>query len=310
MPARSSPILPRTATTLRHQDENGKYATDATKDNKDKISARRNNIVVGTWNVRTLNTPRKLEKLAHTLNRYKWNVLGLCEMRWKGMGKTTTHEGHKMYFSGRDHRHEEGVEFLVHKNTISAVMGCRPVSSRVITIRLRVSPFNFTIVQVCAPTTTHSVEEIEDFYQQIQEVIVETPKEDIVVVQGDWNAKIGEDAQKDWKSTCGPYCKTEKNERGLRLLEFATINNLSVTNTFHPHKRSRRWTRLSPNGYHHQIDNMLVKRRFRTLVNIARTPSFPGADINSDHELVMMTFRLHLKKLKKKQGRTRIKFNL
>ena len=100
--------------------------------------------------------------------------------------------------------------------------------------------FKFTIVQVYAPTTTHSVEEIKDFYQQIQEVIVETPKENILVVQGDWNAKMGEDAQKDWKGTCSHYCNTETNERGLRMLEFATINNLSVTNTFHPHKRSRR----------------------------------------------------------------------
>ena len=198
----------------------------------------------------------------------------------------------------------------MHKNTISAVMGCRPVSIRLITIRQRASPFNFTIVQVYVPTTTHSVEEIEDFHQQIQEVIVETPKEDILVVQGDWNAKIGKDAQKDWKGICGSYCNTETNERGLRLLEFAIFDNLSVTNTFHLHKRSRRWTWHSPNGSHHQIDYILVKRRFRTSVNIARTRSFPGADINSDHELVMMTFRLHLKKLKKKQGHTRIKFDL
>ena len=106
-------------------------------------------------------------------------------MRWEGMGETTTHEGHKIYFSGIDDRPEEGVGSLVHKNTISSVMGCRPVSSRLITIRLRASPFNFTIVQVYAPTTTHSVEEIEDFSQQIQKVIVETPKEDILVVQGD-----------------------------------------------------------------------------------------------------------------------------
>ena len=165
-------------------------------------------------------------------------------------------------------------------------------------------------MQVYAPTITHSDEEIKNFYHQIQEVIDETPKEDILVVQGNWNAKIGEDAQKGWKGTCSPYCNTETNEIHLRLLEFVTINNLNVTNTFHPHKASRRWTRHSPNGSHHQIDYILGKRRFRTSVNIAMTRSFLRADINSDHELVMMTFRLHLKKLKKKQGHTRIKFDL
>ena len=45
-------------------------------------------------------------------------------MTWKGMGETATHKGHKNYFSARDDRHEEGVGILVHKNTLSAVMGC------------------------------------------------------------------------------------------------------------------------------------------------------------------------------------------
>ena len=53
----------------------------------------------------------------------------------------------------------------------------------------------------------------------------------------------------------------------------------------------------------------MVKRRFRSSINIAKTRSFPGADIGSDHELVIMTFKLHLKRVKK-QGHTRIKFDL
>ncbi|WP_419602750.1 hypothetical protein, partial [Thiolapillus sp.] len=53
----------------------------------------------------------------------------------------------------------------------------------------------------------------------------------------------------------------------------------------------------SPNGQHHsQIDYILVRKRFRSGVNIARTRSFPGADTGSDHDLLMMTFRLRLKK--------------
>ena len=147
----------------------------------------------------------------------------------------------------------------MHKNTVNTVMGFRPVSSRVITIRLRASPLSITIVQVYAPTSTHSDEEIEDVYHQVQEVVDETPKRDILVVQGDWNAKIGEDAQEDWEDNCRPYCNATTNDRGLRLLEFATRNNLKVTNTLHPHKESRRWTWHSPNGSHHQIDYILVK---------------------------------------------------
>ena len=53
----------------------------------------------------------------------------------------------------------------------------------------------------------------------------------------------------------------------------------------------------------------MVKRRFQSSVNIAKTSSFPGADIGSDHELVMMTFRLRLQKVEN-QGNIRIRFNL
>ena len=53
----------------------------------------------------------------------------------------------------------------------------------------------------------------------------------------------------------------------------------------------------------------MVRRRFITSVNTAKTRSFPGADIGRDHDLVMMSFRLHLKTINV-QGPTRIKFDL
>ena len=58
-----------------------------------------------------------------------------------------------------------------------------------------------------------------------------------------------------------------------------------------------------------QIDYILVRKRFRSGVNIARTRSFPGADIGSDHDLLMMTFHLRLKRISKPKN-TRLKFDL
>ena len=68
--------------------------------------------------------------------------------------------------------------------------------------------------------------EIEEFYDQQQNVIDETLKKDILVVQGDWNAKVGRDACGNSQGICGPFCNDDTNERGLRLLEFATFNDL------------------------------------------------------------------------------------
>jgi hypothetical protein len=183
-------------------------------------------------------------------------------------------------------------------------MGCRPVSSQLITNRLRATPFNITIIQAYAPTSDYDDADVEDFYDQLQEVVDKAPKKDILVVQGDWNAKIGEDACMNWKGTCGRCCNAQTSERDLRLLEFSSYNDLMLANTFGQHKVSRRWTWHSPSGDHHsQIDSV------QSSVNIAKTRSFLVVDIGSDHDLVMMTFRLHLKKVKK-ESHTRIKFDL
>ena len=90
-------------------------------------------------------------------------------------------------------------------------MGCRPVSSRLITIRLRAVPFNITIVQAYAPTSDYDDNGIEEFYDQQQNVIDQTPNV-ILVVQGDWNAEVGRDACGNWQGICRPSCNDETNE--------------------------------------------------------------------------------------------------
>ena len=69
-------------------------------------------------------------------------------------------------------KHEHGVGFLVHKDIMNTVIGCRPVSSMLITIHLRAVSFNITIVQAYAPTSDYDDNEIEKkFYDQLPNVI-------------------------------------------------------------------------------------------------------------------------------------------
>ena len=133
------------------------------------------------------------------------NILGLCEMRWKNFGEITTEEGHKVFFSGKDDKHDHGVGFFVRKDIVNTVIGCRPVSRRLITIRLRAVPFNITTVQEYAPTSHYDDNKLEEIYDQLQNVIDQTPKKGILVVQGDWNAKVGRDACRNWRLACGLY---------------------------------------------------------------------------------------------------------
>ena len=78
------------------------------------------------------------------MNMYHWNKPGLCEMRRKNFGEMSSDDRQKVYFRGEDGRHEYRGGLLVHKDMMSEVLGCRPVSSR----DLRTAPFNVTMIQV------------------------------------------------------------------------------------------------------------------------------------------------------------------
>ena len=96
----------------------------------------------------------------------------------------------------------------------------------------------------------------------------------------------------------------------LKLLDFATYNNLVLANTLGNHKPSKRWTWHSPDGTHHnQIDYIMVKKRFCSGIKTARTRTFPGADVGSDHDMVMMTFQKRLNN-SRKPIQPRIRFDL
>ena len=54
---------------------------------------------IGTWKVRSLSRCGKLEKLGRELENYKWIVIGLAEIRWKGTVKEITDNGHTLLYS-------------------------------------------------------------------------------------------------------------------------------------------------------------------------------------------------------------------
>ena len=248
--------------------------------------------------------------MEHELSRYRWDIIGLAEVRWTGFGETVTEEGNKIWYSGQEKHHQQGVAFIVRKEITGCIISCTPVSSRIISIRVSAKPKNITIIQIYAPSSDHADEEVEEFYEELEETIKKTPKKDLLIVQGDFNAKVGPDAYNQWAGTVGQFGIGETNDRGLRLLEFASAHRLTIANTLYPHKQSRRTTWHAPNGkIHNQIDFILTPRRFKSSINKARTRTYPGADIGSDHDLVLLILKVKLKK-NQQPANPRIKFNL
>ena len=87
-----------------------------------------------------------------------------------------------------------------------------------------------------------------------------------------------------------------QNEARQRLTEFSQENSLVIANTFFQQHKRRHYTWTSPDGqYRNQIDYILCSRRWRSSTQSAKTR--PGADCDSDHELLIAKFRPKLKKV-------------
>ncbi|XP_074662637.1 uncharacterized protein LOC141915124 [Tubulanus polymorphus] len=212
--------------------------------------------------------------------------------------------------SGNATRRIHGTGFIVHKHKAPAIFKFQPISERVLVLRLNVKPFNMTIVQVYAPTSEATHETLERFHSEVNDVMSKLPIQDVVMDNGDWYVKIGTDAYSGWLGTIGRLGLGKKNDQWLILLEFARTHNLSLLNTFCKQKLSRKASWHSPNGKSHNlIDYLMVDRRFLSSFNLMRTRTFPGADIGSDHDLVLTTMNLRLKRLPRKTN-SRVKYYL
>ena len=87
---------------------------------------RRRDITIVIWNTSTVRGAGKLQELTHKMDRYRWNIFGNCEMRWKNFGETATEERHKVFFSGKENKHEHGVGFLVKQGHREHCHGMSP----------------------------------------------------------------------------------------------------------------------------------------------------------------------------------------
>ena len=103
--------------------------------------------------------------------------------------------------------------------------------------------FNNTVIQVYALTS--NAEEAEQFYEDLQDLPELTPKEDVLCIIRDWNAKVG---SQEIPGVRGKFGLGVQSEAGQRLTEFCQENTLVIANTlFQQHKR-RLYTWTSPDG--------------------------------------------------------------
>ena len=81
-----------------------------------------------------------------------------------------------IYYCGQESLRRNGVAIIVNNRVWNTVFGCNLKNDRMISVHFQGKPFNVTVIQVYAPTSNAEEAEVEQFYEDLQDLLELTPK--------------------------------------------------------------------------------------------------------------------------------------
>ena len=256
---------------------------------------------IGTFNCQgILTSAAKQQMLVNDFELYKMSALAAQETHIKGYGtmKLTPNTGktYILYYSGSKNKLENGVGIILPFN-VNAEFDA--ICERICKVRIKVNnKLKVDILSVYAPTLNRSEKNHEirgNFYTKLDSILRNISNRHIVIIAGDCNAKTGSAAKnKIYQAVIRKYGKGQVNANGTHSLNFSSINNLKLVNTFFKHKPTHiiTWTSSETprgsrsNSYRNQIDYILVRKHKG--IRITNAHSCGGMMIPSNHKLMMM----------------------
>ena len=117
----------------------------------------------------------KLEVVKQEMARVNIDILGISEIKWTGMGEFNS-DDHCIYYCGQESLRRNGVAIIVNKRVQNAVLGCNLKNNRMISFCFQGKPFNLTVIQAYVLTNNAEDAEVEQFYEDLKDLLELTPK--------------------------------------------------------------------------------------------------------------------------------------
>ncbi|XP_071043871.1 craniofacial development protein 2-like [Parasteatoda tepidariorum] len=174
-------------------------------------------------------------------------------------------------------------------------------------LHLKGSFANYSIINVYAPIEEGDDEEKDNFYDELDRLWGLCPRHDVKIIMGDFNFKVGR--EEEFRPVSGNYSLHDvSNGNGVRLISFAASHDMIIGSTFFQHKNIHKTTWRSPDGsYGNQIDHILISSRYQTSLLDVKTHR--GANLDSDHYLVICKLKEMISMVRKARKVNSIKFN-
>ena len=259
---------------------------------------------MGCWNVRTLldregssRPERRTALVTRELARYNIDIAALSETRLSDEDQLTeTGSGYTLFWIGKPHgeKREGGVGFAIRTALVKQLERPCGVNDRIMRLRAPLSCGRYmTIISVYAPTLMSSEESIMSFYQDLRAVITSIPREDKIMLLGDFNARVGKD-HGVWNAL-GRFGIGNVNRNGINLLQLCTEFQLAICNTFFHHKLKHKVTWTHPRSKHGHILDYIITRR-RDLRDVCSVRVMRGADCDTDHKMLRAKLKIIIRR--------------
>ena len=220
-------------------------------------------------------------------------VLGVAETRWNNSAEDAFEQnGYVIIHSARkDEIRRQGVAIVINKELSKCMTSYTLTSERIMSVTFKTNTGLVTTIQVYAPDSNYDDNEIENFYNILQQKTDNIPKKSTIILTGNINARVDTNHAESMLEVVGKYGLGETNERGLRLLHFCSVNKYVLTNTIYKHEPNRRFTWISLDGKTKtQIGFIITGQDNKKIIKNSR--SYQSVDIGSDHPLVMANVQL------------------
>ena len=304
IPDRSRPGLPTTASGVAQQGTCGNYATAKQSENKSRKrggkrvkkqreawKGRCSLIRVGTLNIGTM-TGRERE-LADMMERRNVDILCLQETKWKGSKARNIGGGCKLFYSGADRR-KNGIGIVVREELAESVLEVKRVSDILMAMKLEVNGSILNMVSAYAPQVNNSMEEKNDFWEDLDGLIESISTKERIVLGADLNGNVGEGNIGD-EEIMGRYSAGTRNKEGSMVVGFGKRIDLAIINTYFKKKDEHRVTYKS-GGKSTQVDYVMFKRR--NLKEMCDCNVILNECVAKQHRMVVCKMALMVKKKK------------
>ena len=251
-----------------------------------------------SFNTRTLRQPHNMGELTEAASKFKIDVICVQEHRMvhdADIDYTKVSEKYTLVTSSATRNKSGaatgGIGLLMSHYTMKCLTEVKKHSDRIITASFTGNPAT-TIMCCYSPTNCSKEEDVIAFYKNLSDAMRDIPAHNMVLIGGDFNAKLG-----TGEVLFSYHDSTNRN--GTLLLDFVNSFDLVVTNTKFRKPNRKLWTFQYPNTTKAQLDFILVRKKWvNSVQNVEAYNTF--VTVGSDHRIITAMVKLRLRAPKKK----------